>query len=337
MNAFACCHFSERICFLDHLVPFCHLFDIPLITNNQELLLILENYYPPTKSIYTQDIEKSLEPYSALFYAQPSRLFPYGFDLCNHHLLQKKRSIFTYHGFSEKYTNDFWFERFVDEDLVLIHGSCMKNQLKKKGIWEKLKHPVICGNLRWQFYLKHQSFFEKKIQTILPPTSKKKILWVPSWNLGNFSSSSLPLSLIEKVISGLPHDFQLLIKLHPLQEIDIDWKKKYQEHPSVFFIENFPLIYPLLANADLLLADVSSVAYDFLVFNRPMFFFSTTTAPILHELGRVFNVTDVENLFSSIAEKEPPIYHKRRQIWVKKIFSPIKETKLKQSIYQALR
>lgn len=333
----ACCHFSKRICFLDHLVPICHLFDIPLITDNQELLLTLENYYPPTKSFFTKNIDNTLEPYSALFYAQPSRLFPYGFHFSDHHLLQKKRSIFTYHGFSEKYIDDFWFERFLDEDLVLIHGPSMQKQLQKKGIWNKIKNPIICGNLRSQFYDKHKVFFEKKIKALYPPNSKKKILWAPSWNLGNFSSSSLPLSLIEKNLSTIPEDYELLIKLHPLQEEEWDqFKNACKGHPSIIFIKDCPLVYPLLAEADFLLSDVSSVAYDFLVFNRPMLFFPTSTAPILHTLGRVIK-NDASNLFSTLLEKEPIIYSKRRKSWLEKIFAPLKEEECKQSILMALK
>ncbi len=43
------------------------------------------------------------------------------------------------------------------------------------------------------------------------------------------------------------------------------------KHKNVVLIEDFPLVYPLLAATDIYLGDVSSIGYDFLMFNRPMF------------------------------------------------------------------
>src|SRR5438105_1920604 len=49
--------------------------------------------------------------------------------------------------------------------------------------------------------------------------------------------------------------------------------EKTSKH-NLLFITDFPLIYPLLAKTDIYLGDVSSIGYDFLFFQKPMFFFN---------------------------------------------------------------
>ena len=41
---------------------------------------------------------------------------------------------------------------------------------------------------------------------------------------------------------------------------------------GLIFLKDFPLVYPLLAHTDIYLGDMSSIGYDFLPFNKPMFF-----------------------------------------------------------------
>jgi CDP-glycerol glycerophosphotransferase (TagB/SpsB family) len=68
----------------------------------------------------------------------------------------------------------------------------------------------------------------------------------------------------------------LLIKLHPSIERDHPFAaeeliSQVEKHSQIVVIKNFPLIYPLLSSIDALITDVSSIGYDFLYFNRPLF------------------------------------------------------------------
>src|SRR5262249_26302706 len=79
------------------------------------------------------------------------------------------------------------------------------------------------------------------------------------------------------VIDYLPAEQNLLVKLHPRLELDDPGLYyflvgKYEKKPNVLFLKDFPLVYPLLAKATAYIGDMSSVGYDFLPFNRPMFF-----------------------------------------------------------------
>ena len=48
--------------------------------------------------------------------------------------------------------------------------------------------------------------------------------------------------------------------------------EKYEMNDRVSFILDFPPIFPLLAISDIYIGDFSSIGYDFLGFNKPMFF-----------------------------------------------------------------
>lgn len=308
--------FEKRSCFLDHLIPICHLFNIPLITNDTSLLALAEHFYPPTQLLYYENPIEQLHNLELIFYGQPYSLFPRGICFPEFFYPHKIRTCCTLHGNSEKYLNDFWLEKLIDEDIVLIYGSLLVDLLKEKGVYHRLKAPILAGNLRYQFYKQHQLFFEKKSAPFLfPKNNKKRILWAPTWDREN---QGLFFSLAEQILPQLPHDFHLIIKLHRLmvlsspKEVE-ELKNKYSTHKNISILEEMPLIYPLLAETDLFLGDTSSVAYDFLAFNRPIYFFAHEV-PLLHSLGRIITPDEIPNLFHIMSEEEDPKFaHARKQ------------------------
>jgi CDP-glycerol glycerophosphotransferase (TagB/SpsB family) len=69
----------------------------------------------------------------------------------------------------------------------------------------------------------------------------------------------------------------MIVKLHPRLELDdtANYYRivgRYEGLPNVLFLKDFPLVFPLLAHADMYIGDMSSVGYDYLPFNKPMFF-----------------------------------------------------------------
>jgi CDP-glycerol glycerophosphotransferase (TagB/SpsB family) len=79
------------------------------------------------------------------------------------------------------------------------------------------------------------------------------------------------------LIKDLTPHVNLIIKLHPFlakfhPAHTYRILEKYKDHPHVFFLEKFPCIYPLLQKCDLYIGDYSSIGYDFLAFNRPLYF-----------------------------------------------------------------
>jgi len=81
-----------------------------------------------------------------------------------------------------------------------------------------------------------------------------------------------------------------MIKLHPfLAEDDpaqvFQITAHYENHDSVIFVDDFPVIYPLLNRCSLYLGDYSSIGYDFLSFDKPLYFLNRTNSSPLHACG----------------------------------------------------
>ncbi len=101
------------------------------------------------------------------------------------------------------------------------------------------------------------------------------MLYAPTWQ--DYEKSSSFMDAIEPLIETLPTNHNLIVKLHPnlllQEELKMDRiLQKYEDLKNVLFLTEFPAIYPLLNLSDVYIGDMSSIGYDFLEFNRPMFF-----------------------------------------------------------------
>ncbi len=116
------------------------------------------------------------------------------------------------------------------------------------------------------------------------------------------------------LIEQLPDNFNLIIKPHP----NLKWQRdgqaddllsKYQDKPNLCILWEFPPIYPLLEIVDIYLGDMSSIGYDFLTFNRPMFFFNPNRRDValdeglfLFRCGIEIRPDDYKDIFLCIAK-----------------------------------
>jgi CDP-glycerol glycerophosphotransferase (TagB/SpsB family) len=92
-----------------------------------------------------------------------------------------------------------------------------------------------------------------------------------------------------------------MIKLHPFLETfhpahTFAITEKYKNIDGLLFIAKFPSIYPILSISDIYIGDFSSIGYDFLFFNRPMFFLtnlddnlSKQNPTFLHQCGKIIS------------------------------------------------
>ncbi|MBS0654086.1 MAG: CDP-glycerol glycerophosphotransferase family protein, partial [Verrucomicrobia bacterium] len=60
---------------------------------------------------------------------------------------------------------------------------------------------------------------------------------------------------------------------------------KYEDLSHVLFLTDFPTIYPLLNRIDIYIGDMSSIGYDFLTFDRPLFFLNQNKRDPQSDLG----------------------------------------------------
>ena len=266
---------------LDHLGPLCAIINIPLITTEEKIASLARRYYPSLEVIcadYMVVAEHMVSHFEIVFCSIPRDLFDEVFFFAQK--LQQKRlhTIWCPHGNSDKGNSTFHMEALKKEEAALVYGKQMIDFLQRKKVYDQLKGHVIISNFRHQFYLESRSFYdlivEREISKRLPK-AEKTLLYAPTWQ--DFEHSSSLFHAIEPMIEKLPQNHNLIIKLHPNLGLQEEFKieeliEKYEDHPNVLFLSDFPPIYPLLQLIDIYIGDMSSIGYDFLIFDRPLFF-----------------------------------------------------------------
>ena len=117
---------------------------------------------------------------------------------------------------------------------------------------------------------------------------QKIVLYAPTWK--DCENSSSFEGAISHLVENLPESWGLIVKLHPhllsnQEEKNRALLHKYEMHERVLFLEDFPPVYPLLQVADIYVGDLSSIGYDFLGFNKPMFFLNSQNREAKTDLG----------------------------------------------------
>ncbi len=297
---------------LDHLGVLSACLNIPLIVTEEKTFELAKHYYPDLDVTLKYLDELSLDylatNYDVIFEtgkfwaAELNPLFK---------LLHGKnmRFVFCPHGNSDKGHS---LQTHVDQDIALFYGDHLKELLNRTGALSKIKHLVRTGNYRYSYYMQHRCFFDALAEEKVFSHFKNKkptILYAPTWqdkeNPTSFFSS------IDALIDQLTPQFNLLIKLHPFLLEDHPAQvyhimSRYENNTSVLFLNNFTPIYPLLARCDHYLGDYSSIGYDFLAFNRPLFFLNpnkslsslTTCGLEISDISKILDSIDSNNDFS---------------------------------------
>lgn len=298
---------------IDHLGIICILMQIPLLVTDRFVLRIIERLYPGLQILF-EDVTTVTPDYLASHYD----VF-FQSDLCHRndfHLkfepLEKKygkiiRNVHCPHGYSDK---SFYLEKSVFEDILLIYGDAMLDMFKSRGVYSDLCSYVRTGNYRLQYYNQHKTYLDEIAENQVFSRFHKQLpllLYAPTWNDEEQSSSFFLAA--ETLIENLPREYNLLIKLHPLlEENDITglyrMMGKYENKGNVVFLKDFPLIYPLLAKTEAYIGDMSSIGYDFLAFNRPLFFLNHQKKnSFLHKCGILIQPDEYQQIFQTIAKE----------------------------------
>ena len=290
---------------LDHLAPFCSLMQIPLVLTDEDLDQKARLYYPDLELLYWDCLEAPFEvvrSFDTVFYSTPRCMFDEVFFIAEATLGKKMRTIWLPHGNSDKGHASPLMEGLKNEDTVLVYGPKMIDFLKNKNVFLPT---ISIGNFRLEYYCRHKKFYDLLIHELSLP-SMKTILYAPTWQDGENSTSFFQAA--EDLIKQLPSDVLLLIKLHPNLEKDssvLQFVLQNETHPNIRFLPGFTPVYPILERADIYLGDMSSVGYDFLNFNRPMFFFNPTARDpsepglYLHRCGQTLQPDQIFNHLNS--------------------------------------
>ncbi|MEX0961233.1 MAG: CDP-glycerol glycerophosphotransferase family protein [Simkaniaceae bacterium] len=310
---------------IDHFAPLCYFLKIPLLTLNDEIFELTKKEYPylEIKKIdrFTPFYPYLAHNYDMLFITLKHKPFELICQLRFYN--QKMQIIYIPHGNSDKASYSSLFDPFPVQEKALIYGEQMAEAAK-------LNH-IRMGNMRLKLY----QTLKPSIPLSLPP-HKKTILYAPTWHEETRPSTLLDTTL--PLIQSLPADVELLIKFHPMSYNNalaqiITIKEQTQNHPGIHFIENTHAIYPLLAACDAYLGDYSSIGYDFLSFDKPLFFFNPLNLKNLSLQKVGLTITDPKQTFEQIEKHNPNDYaYLRKKLYDYTFDPPIDPERLKSQI-----
>lgn len=258
----------------DHLVPFANTIGATVLVYSNEDETAIRLYYPETNLVR---IHTDATMYSQI--CDHADLLITSTSQTGDCLQEGLRSfchkeipyMFLPHGQSDKgYTNQNIATTCPHR---FVYGQYMIDQLREQNI--ETESTIVTGNFRLDYYEKHRDFFDCKV-----PQKENTLLYAPTWmDCEGSSSVSRGLETLEE----LADHFNVFVKLHPhtLKHAPAYFyalEAKADLLPTVHFIREMPCIYPLLQASSMYLGDYSSVGYDFLAFNRPMYFFAPEEA-----------------------------------------------------------
>jgi hypothetical protein len=284
--------------YLDHLAPFCALMDWPLIVCDDAIAELCKKYYPQVKLIESDFFKLDLPPCIVSCYPKP--------------MIQAALGIFRPyagkvlwlpHGLSDKGWKSPFFEALKEEDFLLVYGQRMRDVLEAKNV----SIPQISvGNFREEFYKKNKSFYDAFI-----PGTSRFILYAPTWE--DSEDNGTLWTVLPKLAEAEFLRENLRIKLHPNTERK--YERQLDKLKNQFtFIENMPPVHPLLNRADAYIGDMSSIGYDFLSYNKPLYFLRKEfTNPLkdpsafLLQAGRQISIEEL----SLIGKDTNPVNHEK--------------------------
>ena len=290
--------FESTYLFLDHLAPFCALLKWPLIIVEPSIREMAERFYPDLEIIPSSmtELSKTIHSFTHLVTCAPRPLLlaSLGPISC--------KTLWLPHGNSDKGRIFPFFEALRDEETALIYGQKMADFLKDRNV----DPPVIrIGQYRYSYYQKWRSFYDA-----LPVAafSKKQptILYAPTWEDSEKNCSFW--KAFPKLAEHLPDSINLIVKLHPNTTArhapDIERLAGKYENGHLQFLPDFPPVLPLLNRIDYYLGDRSSIGYDFLRFNRPLFFIDPHDHREGRDLTRCGTVVTPDNFYHSLTRED---------------------------------
>jgi len=245
--------YDESFHYIDHLGPFCAMRGCPLIVCEPTVAELCRAYYPGLEVL-----EVGIGDLRSVF---PEELI----SCDNRALLQQAlgrwipeqfRMLWLPHGMSDKGWKQPFFEALGQEDGLFVYGERMRDVLRQKGVQVPC---VSVGNFRKRYFEQHRMFYDRVMHEKFG--EERFVLYAPTWEDCEHNGT------FWDAVGVLPQN--VLVKLHPNTE------RKYAvklAQCKARILERFPPVYPVLARTNAYLGDMSSVGYDFLSFERPMFF-----------------------------------------------------------------
>ena len=271
---------------VEHLAPWCELLDMPLLVADRPELEAAASGYPGVRAERLRGVvlPDRLDMFPHALAARRPRAIFYS-ELFTRVLLRAlfgrgrdaPRVVYVPHGYSEK--RQAWASGTAHQDVAVLYGQAAYDQLVGFGVAGELGAHVVAGNLRRTYHRRHASSWRAVASRLGldGPRPARTLLYAPTWN-DKIGSSSLDAAF-EAFVDGLPAGWRVIVKPHPHLERrpgGLDAIVERCRGRDVVVLRRQALCYPFLDLADAYVGDMSSLAYDYLAYGRPMFFANPT-------------------------------------------------------------
>ncbi|MGE5509544.1 MAG: CDP-glycerol glycerophosphotransferase family protein, partial [Chitinophagales bacterium] len=194
----------------------------------------------------------------------------------------RTKHVQVFHGESDK---PYGYSKVLTQySLVLLPGQKLADRIAKAGLLDRLNAKLV-GYSKLDRVFRGELDRNRQLAELGLDPARPSVLYAPTWR-DMWNNSSLP-RYGREVVSGVPSDVNLIVKLHASSyKQDLKYCRMVEAlvegRPNVRMIHHASDIIPIMAASDLLISDISSVTNEYLAFNRPMVFLD----PILHFGGK---------------------------------------------------
>lgn len=123
----------------------------------------------------------------------------------------------------------------------------------------------------------NRSFLERRRETFLEAheklRGKKCILYAPTFRDAEVENPQIHLDL-DRMSAEMPADEVLMIRLHPHVANQIGAGLESGKWDNIINVSGYPGVTTLLAVADMLITDYSSIVFEYCLLGRPMIFYA---------------------------------------------------------------
>ncbi len=317
--------------YLDHLGILCEGLGLPLFVTEKDTFDAAKQFYPGLHVEYMEPQELSLH-----FLAERADvIFESGHTFATELLPlwelmygKKMRVVYCPHGNSDKKAPK------LRKDISLIYGDHMKSLLEQTGESALLENIVATGNYRASYDRAHSKWQDAKLKNFLGSLpAKKTVFYAPTWTQTRENDDWYAEAL--KVIEEVGSHFNLLMRLHPFLEDQYPAESQQIKSLGAIDLSKFPSIYPILRQADYYLGNHSSIGYDFLTMNKPLFFLERGAGEI-YECGTVLNKEQHYGEEIMSFQDNPAFCEKRKKLSERVFGSEKSFERIKNEIEEAL-
>lgn len=330
--------FDDSPHYLDHLAPLCSLLDWPLVICEPVILEAARKFYPNLCVI---------EAPSALGLGfSLSQQFDRIVSCSPRPLLKAALGSFSFeplwlpHGNSNKGQLVSYFPALLHETTLLIYGQKMEDFLRSGGVFDHHPQTIRVGSYRKLYFESNRAFYDALAPNIsFKWPNQPTLLYTPTWE--DAEGNCTFWQAIETLHSSLPSSINLLVKPHPntllkdAPRIEKLIGKLSSPHVQ-FLTDPFP-IYPLLSRCSALLSDRSSIGYDFLHFDKPLFFLDPHDLPKGRDLLTCGQLVRPNEVFQCDWQKSGALFARKRRRMASYAFDNVLLEDLRQSLIRTAK